>query len=140
MPESVMELHTHGLSVRFTFQPPDQEAWMWCTVQLDVPGFRGEFDFQLERANLEHFRTQLAHTVEPSHWPCQARLTSTDEGVDLLLQVARSGQITGEYRFCNHAGGATLTGMCQLDQTYLGPLLSQINQVLAEFPGTSSGR
>ena len=64
---------------------------MWCSVLVDVPGFRGEYDFQLERLNLELFRSQLTQAVKSAHWPCQAQLSSTDPGVDLVLQVARSG-------------------------------------------------
>jgi hypothetical protein len=129
-----LELRTHGLAVSFMFTSPGVEGWMWCGVQMDVPGFHGEYDFQLERLNLELFRSQLAHATEPTNWPCQAQFSSTDPGVDLVLQVARSGQVVGEYRFCNYnGGGATLSGSFALDQTYLPPLLAQVERSLAEL-------
>ncbi len=136
-----MELRTHGLAVRFTFTPADGEGWMWCSILVDVPGFRGEYDFQLEQINLELFRTQLERAVEPVNWPCQAQFSSTAPGVDLVFQVARSGQVAGEYRFCNdNGGGATLSGSFALDQTYLPPLLAQVERLLAELaePGAAA--
>jgi hypothetical protein len=129
-----VELRTHGLAVRFTFAPPGRDGWMWCDVVVDVPGFHGEYAFQLERVNLELFWSQLAGAVESANWPCQAQLSSTDPGIDLVLRVARSGQVAGEYRFCNYnEGGAVLSGTFGLDQTYLPPLLAQVERSLAEL-------
>jgi hypothetical protein len=129
-----VELRTQGLAVGFTFIPPDCEGWMWCSILVDVPGFRGKYDFQLERVNLELFRTHLACAIETTNWSCQAQFSSTDPGVALVLQVARSGQVAGEYRFCNYnGGGATLTGTFAMDQTYLPPLLAQVERSLSEL-------
>jgi hypothetical protein len=128
-----MELRTNGLLAVFSFTSPDCEGWMWCKAVVDVPGFHGEYEFQLERVNLEMFRSQLAHALDPSNWPCQACFISTDPGIDLSLQVERSGQITGHYRFHNYnAGGATLTGSFGMDQTFLKPLLAEVDRSLAE--------
>jgi hypothetical protein len=135
-----LELRTHRLMVSFFFTAPDGEGWLWTRAQMDVPGFRGAYDFQLEQGNLELFRSQLARAVEPKNWPCQAQLSSTDPGVDLVLQVARSGQVAGEYRFCNYKdGGATLAGSFAVDQTFLPSLLAQVERSLAELAEPLAG-
>src|SRR4051794_34784645 len=81
--EVPLELRAEGLAFTITFTPPDSEGWMWCNAIVDAPGFRGAFDFQMLRADLDHFRTQLSASVVAANWPCDVRLASTEPGIDL---------------------------------------------------------
>lgn len=129
-----MELRADGLAFTVLFIAPDEEGWMWGNVIINVPGFRGDVDFQLLRSDLERFHTELSASMVASNWPCEVHLESTEPGFDLSFRVERTGQITGRYRF----GGRDthrprLSGGFEMDQTYLGPLLTQTEQVLADL-------
>jgi hypothetical protein len=116
------------------FTPPDDEGWMWCNANINAPGFRGDLDFQMLRSDLESFRIQLLGGLVWANWPCEARLASTDPGIDLSFRIERTGQVTGSYRF---GGRGTyrpeLSRDFEMDQTFLGPLLTQVEQVLADL-------
>jgi hypothetical protein len=128
-----LELRTEGLAFSIVFTPQDDEGWMWCNATVDAPGFRGDLDFQMLRSDLELFRTQLSDSLAEANWPCEARLVSTDPGIELSFRVERTGQVAGTYQF----GGLgthhpVLSGSFGMDQTYLGPLLSQVERALAD--------
>jgi hypothetical protein len=113
------------------FTPPDDEGWMYCNAIVNAPGFRGDLDCHLQRADLEHFRSQLAHAAEAAHWPCEARLCGLEPGIDVSFRVERTGQVAGSYRFQSRGvGEATLCGSFRMDQTFLPMLLQQIEEVL----------
>ncbi len=129
----MLEIRAHGLAAVFTFGTPDRGGWMACSVVVDVPGFHGEIDYAVERVYLELFRDELARARQSDNWPCEARLTDAEPGADVTISVGRAGQAAGRYEFCAYnQGGARLTGGFVLDQTFLGPLLRQVEQVLAE--------
>jgi hypothetical protein len=108
---------------------------MNCDLIVDVPGFHGDLNFQMMRADLAAFRDQLARSDEPASWPCEVALSSTDPGVELRFRVARTGKIEGSYRFTGGGVGmATLSGTFESDQTYLRLLLDQVQRVLAGTP------
>jgi len=129
-----MELRAEGLALSLKFGPPDGEGWLWCNTCITAPGFRGDLDFQMLRSDLESFRTRLSTAVVEANWPCDVRLASTDPGIDLRFRVEHTGQVVGEYQF----GGCgshrpLLSGAFGMDQTYLGPLLAQVDRVLADL-------
>jgi hypothetical protein len=126
-----VELHTEGLAFCVMFTLPDDEGWMYCNAIVNAPGFRGDLDCYLQRTDLELFRSQLAHAVETSHWPCEARLCGLEPGIDVSFRVERTGQIVGGYRFQSRGvGEATLCGSFGMDQTFLPSLLQQVEEVL----------
>jgi len=105
---------------------------MWCNAVIDAPGFQGDFDFQMLRGDLHPFHDQLVRSLDGTSWPCEARLASTEPGVDLSFRIERTGRIAGAYRF----GGdrhASLSGTFTMDQTYLAPLLAQLNRLLSDL-------
>lgn len=129
-----MELRAEGLTFTILFMAPDEDGWMWCNVIINVPGFRGDVDFQMLRSDLDRFHAELSASMIASNWPCEVRLESTDPGIDLSFRVERTGQIAGRYRF----GGQDpqrpiLSGGFEMDQTYLGPLLTHTEQILADL-------
>lgn len=128
-----MELRTHGLALNLTFGPSDEEGWIPCSAVVNVPGFRGEFDFCMLKTDLEFFRSQLAPAIGGGGWPTSARLASTDPGIDLSWQIERTGQIHGRYRFVQGLDGPELSGGFVADQTLLRPLLVQVERILAEL-------
>lgn len=129
-----MELRAEGLVFSIMFiLPPDEEGWMWCNAIVNVPGFRGDLDFQIMRGDLEAFRSQLAAATEPPSWPRDVRLASTEPGIDLSFRVEATGQVVGEYQFFGQGPqSAVLSGTFRMDQTYLRPILTQVDSVLAE--------
>src|SRR4051812_47384474 len=128
-----MELRTHGLALDLIFGPSDEEGWMPCHAVVDVPGFHGEIDFPMLRTDLGLFRSQLADAVGTPERPSTARLVSTDPGLDLFLQVEKNGQVQGRYRFGLGSDDPELSGRFVMDQTFLRPLLVQVDQVLADL-------
>ena len=127
-------LRAEGLSLDIRFAPLDDEGWMWWNAVIHVPGFRGDLDFQMLKADLYMFRTRLSASTIAENWPCDARLASTDPGMDLSFRVERTGQVVGEYQFGGcRAQPPLLSGTFGMDQTYLGPLLAQIDGVLADL-------
>jgi hypothetical protein len=66
--------------------------------------------------------------------PCEARLASTEPGVDLSFRVERPGQVVGTYEFGGRgAYRPGLSGAFAMDQTYLGPSLAQVERLLADL-------
>jgi hypothetical protein len=129
-----LELRTEGLAFSITFTPPDDEGWMWCNATVDAPGFRGDLDFYMLRSDLESFHAQLSDSLDGANWPCEARLASTEPGIDLSFRVERTGQIAGAYEFGGQgAYRPALSGTFAMDQTYVGPLLAQVGRVLADL-------
>jgi hypothetical protein len=129
-----MELHTEGLAFNLTFTTPDDEGWMCCNAVLNTPNFRSTLDFFLQRVDLDLFQSQLVHAVEPAHWPCAIRLCGLEPGIDVAFRVERSGQVNGSYRFQSRSTGeATLSGTFCMDQTFLQPLLRQVEGDLREL-------
>lgn len=59
-----MELRTEGLAFSIVFTPPDDEGWMWCNAIVNVPGFRGDVDFQMLRSDLDIFHAQLSSSLD----------------------------------------------------------------------------
>jgi hypothetical protein len=118
------------------FTPPDKEGWMWCNAIINSPGFRGDVDFQMLRSDLDTFHAQLSNSLESASWPCKVRLASTDPGIDLTLHVERTGQVVGNYQFGGRgAYRPVLSGAFAMDQTYLRPLLTQVEQLIADLAG-----
>jgi hypothetical protein len=116
------------------FTPPDEEGWMWCNAIINAPSFRGDLNFQMLWLDLDSFRTQLSASLAEANWPCEVRLASTDPGIDVLFRVERTGQVVGTYQF----GGLgthrpMLSGAFEMDQTYLGTLLAQVERELADL-------
>jgi hypothetical protein len=129
-----MELRAEGLAFSIMFTPPDDEGWMWCNAIVNVPGFRGDVDFHMLRSDLECFHAGLSAAMVASNWPCEVHLESTDPGVDLSLHVERTGQINGDYQFGGRgAYRPVISGSFAMDQTYLGPLLAQVEQLLIDL-------
>ena len=107
---------------------------MWCNAIINVPGFRGDVDFHMLRSDLERFRVELSASMVASNWPCEVHLESTDPGVILTFRVERTGQIAGEYQIGGRgAYRPVITGSFGMDQTYLGPLLAQVERLLTEL-------
>ena len=127
-----MELHAHGLMFKIGFFVPGRDGWMNCRAIVNAPGVRGEFDFGMMRVDLESFRSDLEKALAVVNWPCGVRLVSTDPGIDLSFRVERTGQVRGTFQF----GGcgtsyAMLSGEFEMDQTFLGPLHSQLVEMLS---------
>jgi hypothetical protein len=107
---------------------------MWCSATVDAAGFRGELDFQMLRSDLDSFRAQLSDSLVQANWPSDVRLASTEPGVDLSFRIDRTGQVVGAYRFGGlGAHRPVLSGAFEMDQTYLGPLLGQVERDLADL-------
>ncbi len=129
-----MELRAEGLAFTIMFTPPDDEGWMWCNAIINTSGFRGHLHFQMLRSDLDSFRTQLSASLPETNWPCEARLSTTDPGLDLSLRVERTGRVAGNYQYGGlGAYRPVLSGAFAMDQTYLGPMLAQVERALAKM-------
>ena len=131
-PGGNMELHTYGLSLKLHFGKPTDEGWLVCSVVVDVPGFHGKLDCHVMQADLQQFRSQLAQAIDRIGEPTEVRLVGTEPGIDLVLTVNRLGQIHGTYELRNldAPGSPALAGSFDMDQTFLRPLLSEVDRDL----------
>jgi hypothetical protein len=127
-----MELRTHGLTLTLAFSPPNEEGWLACQVAVEVPGFSGTFPCWVWRSDLESFHRQLVQMIDQVGQPAAANLTSTDPGIDLRFSMNRAGQIEGRYALQNFdsPGQPTLSGLFQMDQSYLPELLGEVERLL----------
>jgi hypothetical protein len=131
-----LELQTEGLAFSIMFTPPDKEGWMWCNAIIDAPSFRGDVDFQMLRSDLDAFHAELLNSLNGAKWPCNVRLASTEPGIDLAFRVERTGQVVGTYEFGGRgAYRPVLSGAFAMDQTYLRPLLTQVERLLTDLAG-----
>jgi hypothetical protein len=129
-----LELRTEGLAFSIMCTPPDDEGWVWCNAIVNAPGFRGDVDFQMLVSDLDSFRAQLSNSLDGANWLCEVRLASTDPGFDLSFRVERTGQIVGKYEFGGlGAYRPVLSGAFAMNQTYLGPLLTQVERLLVDL-------
>jgi hypothetical protein len=127
-------LRADGLALSIVFTSPDGEGWMWCNAIISAPGFRGELDFQMLRSDLDWFRSQLLASIDVENWPCDVRLSSTDPGIDLSFRVERTGQVVGSYQLGGFGAHCpSLSGTFGMDQTYLVPMLAQLDGMLCEL-------
>ncbi len=125
-----MELRTHGLALILDLSRPNDEGWMRCDVKVQVPGFFGEFQCWVWRVDWDCFRDELAQMVKQVGHPCSARFATTDPGIELHLNMNRKGQIEGRYvlQNFNSSGQPSLSGVFEMDQSYLPHFLDEIRK------------
>jgi len=128
-----LHMTLRGLDDEQILRGLDDEQWIDCHVLVDVPGVHGEFDVHMLLSDLTSFRDQLVGSIDPSNWPCEVCWTSIEPGIDLRLEIDRRGRVQGVYRLGgDDAYKVVLSGEFFLDQTYLGPLLAQVERALVE--------
>jgi len=122
----------------FEKDPAPYNDYIRCTISVRVTSFTGKFTWQPLRVDFVRFRDELVTMFENVGQPRMARLHSIEPGVDIRLHITELGQITGEYEFSNYADvGADhsrLTGSFAMDQTYLKPLIAEVDAVLNVQP------
>jgi len=125
-----MEIRTNGLALTLELSHPDDEGWMQCDLRVQVPGFSGKFKCQAWRADLVSFRDELTQMVSRIGRPSTAEFTTTEPGIELFLSMNPLGQIQGSYNLENYnsPGQPSLSWKFEMDQTYLAPLLQQIEK------------
>jgi hypothetical protein len=114
------------------FSSPDDEGWFICEVIVEVQGFSGEYQCYVWLPDLECFHQELIRMIEQLGQPSTANLTTTEPGIDLHFSMNKSGHIEGQYAFENFdtAGCPKLSGVFQMDQSYLAGLVKQIAKLL----------
>ena len=118
--------------LRIDLSDPTEEGWMTCHVTAEVPGFAGVFNCWLWRCDLQGFRSQLADMIAHVGRPSSAELVGTEPGIDLRLSMDAMGRIEGRYtlQHFDALGSPALAGGFEMDQTYLAPLLGQVDKSL----------
>jgi hypothetical protein len=127
-----IELRTHGLALQLDCPPLNPDGWVCGQLSVEVPGFRGSAPFFLYRPDLEAFRSQLASMIAQVGRASQAALIGTEPGIDLRLSLDTRGHVEGRYtlRHFDAPGSPALSGTFEMDQTFLAPLLAQVEGVL----------
>jgi len=107
--------------------------WIRTEVQVVVGGFRGCVNILLRSEELKRFRDELRH-VQNS---LQGSVGFEPLECWLSLRVIPDwrGHVRFEGRIRDHLlQGNTLSFAFEYDQTYLTPILAQLNQALREYP------
>jgi hypothetical protein len=125
-----MELRTNGLALILDLTHPDEEGWMRCDVETQVPGFLGKFQCEVWLPDLKCFQKELAQMVEQVGHPCSASFATTEPGIKVYLSMNPYGQIQGRYVLKNFdsPGQPSLSGDFEMDQSYLPHLLEEVKK------------
>ncbi len=112
--------------------------WIDVRIRLTEPGLQAEGQWRVMPAELRNFQQQL-QSMQAQLRPAQrAELKGVEPGFALILRMLEQGAILGEWRFQPlPPDGASITGFCGLDQSFLPELLQGIESLLA-FPGTGN--
>ena len=86
-----INFRTHGLTGSLRFGAPDIEGWMSCNVFAQVPGITAEYRCFIERAEVQHFRNELAAAIEGRR---EVDFEAMELGVRLKLTIDDRGGIT----------------------------------------------
>jgi hypothetical protein len=112
------------------------DDWLSCQVNVIVPGFTGSLKCDLEHSALVKFHNQLVKIVENPGKEHSAHLSGRDPGIDILMDVNASGQVSVRYTFINWVGklNPELSGAFETHQSYIPNLVREINQTLKMGP------
>lgn len=106
--------------------------WLWCVVQVEVPGFSGRFQWHVMPTELAQFAADLE--ALHSRFPEQGTVTlrPAERNVELTFTTEHTGQIQGTYalRLDAHSGG--LTGWFRIDQSYLPDVASRLRKFVKD--------
>lgn len=137
-----MKLNTHGLSLELQArQTANGEDWVTVHTVVMVPGFKGDFEADLQLDDLLRFNTQLQSLYEKAGLPGTAILSSADPGVRVELNMQALGMIRGKYEFESTVVDepTVLSGGFSLDQSYLPALMESIEALVSQLrPGSAT--
>ena len=110
------------------------EGWAHVNVELSVQGFRGSVQAFLERADLERFAQGLAPLYESLLG--RAELSPLEAQITLVLSGNGRGAVTVSGFALSQASFANrLQFEFEVDQTYLPPLMAELQALLAKSGG-----
>ncbi len=108
------------------------EDWVVVRAIITTDGFAGDFEAQLQLADLERFDCEVGAMYDNVGQPLTAELSSAEPGVWLQLKMRNLGGVASAYRFeCEDSSGAStmLSGSFEMDQSYLPALRASVNEL-----------
>ena len=107
------------------------EGWLQFLVKIQVPGFQGKFEAEMQLEDLERFKIDLRNMDDRIGEECDASLEGAEPGIYLKLKSNKLGQVYCEYEFESerYDGKPTcLSGSFEIDQTYIKPLMLSVSE------------
>jgi hypothetical protein len=107
--------------------------WVNCTAEAVVGAFRGRLDRSIRTDELEAFRQQIGGLYE--RLTGDAILASMERWIRVQVTGDGRGHFEARCRLCEDlmSGNALEFTLC-FDQTYLPPLLRQLDRALESYP------
>ena len=112
------------------------EGWLHFLVKIQVPGFQGKFEAEMQLEDLERFKIDLKNMYDTLGEECDASLVGAEPGIYLKLKSNKLGQVYCEYEFESERfdGKPTcLSGAFEIDQTYIKPLIITVSEDLKKI-------
>ena len=107
------------------------EGWLHVFVKIQVPGFQGKFEAEIQLEDLERFKVDLKNMDDRLGAECNASLESAEPGIYLKLKSNKLGQVYCGYEFESerYDGKPTcLSGAFEIDQTFIKPLMLTVSE------------
>jgi hypothetical protein len=107
--------------------------WLVSTINVNIPGYKACFNASLTTYEIRDFYTEL--TRMETKLKGQAKLNNIDGYLDIECEMNRTGRMMWSAELCYPAGhGALLSFDFESDQSYLGDLIKQLEQLLRVYP------
>ena len=108
--------------------------WLMTPIDVVVGGFRGDIPATLRADELMRFKVGAEGLYQTLGG--EARLESMEDWISLTLAATKTGHLRIAGTICDRAGdGNRLTfRMDGIDQSYLPPVISQLNALEQLFP------
>lgn len=134
-----MYLSANGLHIQVDAHGPvDEEDWGRVNVAVSEAGFSANFVAWLQSGDVEHFANNMAVMYAAPGTLGKAILRCHEPGICIELESNKQGHISGRYEFKNETGGGfhpTLSGILDMDQSYLPEWEKECRRLLAELRG-----
>ncbi len=109
------------------------DNWLVARVELSVGAFSGEFALSLTPQDFETFFAQLEQLYETLTG--YAKFQTIEEQVEVSLSGDGKGGVEVVGFALDRAGiGNRLEFSFSIDQTFIPPMLSQLREIITEFP------
>jgi hypothetical protein len=114
----------------------DAEEWFnHCHVSVKSSHFSGSFECSIHRLDVVSFLEDLTNLHKQSLVPrtqiFSARFNTMEGDIDIKFEMHHLGKIIGSYALGN-PNSQVLTGTFTMDQTYISPLLKDIEHILSK--------
>jgi len=122
--------------IGYSFPEADDDwdrNWLDCLLHLELEGFKADFAFGLRTDELENFLQEAEQLY--ANMKGKAVLKNMDSVIRLEVTADKTGRLIWDGELVYPAGvGTFLKFTYESDQTFLPGLISEIRQILRQYP------